>query len=194
LRDDARAAVTRAYYDFEAGEPARWTSRLRWWWRLRHIQIYRHHCALVAADVGTQVSHPLIDAAFLAALGPWLSRRKITSRTDAMHALFGHVLPPEIRTRPTKATFWQPFWNRPSEAFAAAWDGTGVDETLVDVDGLRETWTSGNPNVRTLMLLQAAWLRRRRDGESSARHGVDQDASRFGNGLPVTRPAELPAG
>jgi asparagine synthase (glutamine-hydrolysing) len=52
------------------------------------------------------------------------------------------------------------FWNRHSAAFAAEWDGSGVDPDLVDVAKLRQIWlgVEGSPDFRTFSLLQSAWL------------------------------------
>ncbi len=51
------------------------------------------------------------------------------------------------------------YWNRHAMAFAAEWDGSGVDPRLVDVDVLRRMWRdAARSDVRTYPLLQAAWL------------------------------------
>ena len=75
-----------------------------------------------------------------------------------MDLLFGDVLPPAIRHRSDKAAFFAPFVNRHSREFISAWDGTGVDETLVDVGVLRASWAADRVDARSYALLQSAWL------------------------------------
>ena len=44
-----------------------------------------------------------------------------------------------------------------ARAFASEWDGTGLDEALVDVALLRAEWAKPRPNVRSIRCLQQAW-------------------------------------
>ena len=53
--------------------------------------------------------------------------------------------------------FTETLWVAPSRAFVAAWDGSGVDPEIVDVDALRRCWQVDGaigPNT----LLQSIWL------------------------------------
>jgi hypothetical protein len=68
------------------------------------------------------------------------------------------VLPVAVRERSDKAAFFAPFINRHSRNFITAWDGTGVDEGLVEVAALRACWSADRVDARSYALLQAAWL------------------------------------
>ena len=63
-----------------------------------------------------------------------------------MDDLFGDVLPHEVTHRSTKAVFTEVFVAAHSRAFAQQWNGSGVDESLVDPDRLREV--VAGPGVR----------------------------------------------
>jgi asparagine synthase (glutamine-hydrolysing) len=73
-----------------------------------------------------------------------------------------------VCARPTKAAFDDVFWNRYTRAFLQEFDGTGVDEELVDVEALRRRWLEpAEGRARDMVPLQAAWLaadRRRGSG------------------------------
>ncbi len=75
-----------------------------------------------------------------------------------MNRLFGQLLPPEVLSRPDKADFTRGFWAEETRRFAADWDGDGIPADLVDADALRDTWTSELPDMRSSLLVQAAWL------------------------------------
>jgi hypothetical protein len=99
-----------------------------------------------------------MDPEFLSAAAGALWRLGFPTRAAAMDLLFGDALPPAIRHRSDKAAFFAPFVNRHSREFISAWDGTGVDETLVDVRALRACWAAGQVDARSYALLQSAWL------------------------------------
>jgi asparagine synthase (glutamine-hydrolysing) len=73
-----------------------------------------------------------------------------------MQRLFADVLPPATITRPDKADLKDAFHRKPSARFIDDWDGSGVDERLVDVEALREAWRARD--WRSMSLLHAAWL------------------------------------
>jgi asparagine synthase (glutamine-hydrolysing) len=75
-----------------------------------------------------------------------------------MRTLFPELLPPELLARPDKAAFGQVAWGPHSRAFAAGWDGSGLDPDLVDLDALRRAWPEAERDGRLLTVLQAAWL------------------------------------
>jgi hypothetical protein len=68
------------------------------------------------------------------------------------------VLAPELARRTSKASFDPVFWGPRSRAFAASWDGSGVDPGLVDETALRREWARPDPHAASCHLLQAAWL------------------------------------
>jgi asparagine synthase (glutamine-hydrolysing) len=75
-----------------------------------------------------------------------------------MQALFGELLPEATLTRSVKTVFDEVFWGRPSRNFVAGWNGGGVDDDLVDRDALASEWAAAEPDPRSFLLLQAAWL------------------------------------
>jgi hypothetical protein len=194
LRNHAREAVAAAFADHMASEPMRWDAKLRWWWRLRFLQMFFSHARLLAADVDVRIEQPLADPAFLAALGRQAPLLRFVDRTAAMRLLFADLLPDELCARPTKAMFDEPLWNRHSREFAARATGEGLDAELVDGEGLRALWSSGQVNVRTYLLLQAAWLAEDRAvGGKLAPDGLEQASRGLREGAPPAGPAELPA-
>jgi hypothetical protein len=99
-----------------------------------------------------------MDRDLLSAVAGAVWRVGFPTRAAAMDLLFGDVLPPAVRERSDKAAFFAPFINAYSRDFIARWDGTGVDETLVDVGALRACWSAERVDARSYALLQSAWL------------------------------------
>ena len=75
-----------------------------------------------------------------------------------MLALFSDVLPPAVLGRTTKASFNLVNAGAATREFARTWDGSGVDEELVDVERLRSVWLSDEPTMAAGVLLHCAWL------------------------------------
>jgi hypothetical protein len=162
LTSEAAVAYAQARAQ-EAVEPVWWgRSVTDKWWRSRERVAVR---ASIAAACGEEVAveHPFMDRDFLSAVAGALWRVGFPTRTAAMDLLFGDMLPREVRERSDKAAFFAPFVNRHSRAFIAAWDGTGVDENLVDVAALRSCWSADQVDARSYALLQSAWLATARD-------------------------------
>lgn len=141
-----------------AGEPRTWPARVRWLAGRRYVALARDGFALAGADAGVRVAFPLLDHGVLAALAAAGGRRGFADRTTALRAAFGGLLPPDLEARRDKAAFDHAFWGPRARATIAAWDGRGVDASLVDVDGLREEWSRELPHAGTAHLLQALWL------------------------------------
>ena len=157
LRPEAKAAVDRAWADWWAAEPSLWDKRVAWWAGSRLITVVLEVMDLMAQDAGATVLHPLLDPRFLAALSHAGGHGGFGNRTGVMHALFVGLLPPEVLSRPDKADFTLAYWGE-DKRFATEWDGQGLPTDLVDVEELRLTWTSDMPDMRSGLLLQAAWL------------------------------------
>jgi asparagine synthase (glutamine-hydrolysing) len=115
--------------------------------------------ATIAAGEGARIAHPFLDASFGAAIAALPRAQRFETRTQAMTHLFGDLLPAEVLERRTKASFDGAFWNEPSRAFVRAWDGSGIDEGVVDVAALRAEWSKESPDPRTYTLAQSVWLR-----------------------------------
>lgn len=187
LRPAPIRQVNRALAAEAAGEPVRWRSGFEWLAASRSLATGSASLQLLAADAGTSIAHPLLDATFLAALGALPPDARFERRRDAMLMLVADLLPEDLLRRPTKASFDEAFWNADSRAFAASWTGTGVDPELVDVESLRAVWTSPDPDARTFTLLQAAWLA---SGARELEQPVDGGVER----VPALRAAQLPGG
>ena len=161
LRLEAQRAVTADEVNCLLAEPLRWDAMIdQAWWRTRYRRVAELSLEQVASVHDTAVCNPFADALVLAAIVREGGRTGFPSRTAAMQHLVGDLLPEPVISRPSKATFTGAFWNRHSAAFAAEWDGSGVDPDLVDVAKLRQMWLGmdGSPDFRTFSLLQSAWL------------------------------------
>jgi hypothetical protein len=161
LRPSAQRAFKRLWMRESAAEPRRWDRRLAWYARRRYLHLGKHNLALVAADEGSQVRHPLSDPRFVATLARDGGAAGWGDRSETMAALFGDLLPPALIERPRKAEFGRAFWREQARAFAEGWDGSGVDHELVDCDRLRAAWGAENPVFASITLLHGAWLARR---------------------------------
>ena len=153
----ARSASSRAALA-RAEQPRSWPRWVDWFARRRAVRAPQWSLALLAADAGTELVHPLLDPGFLAAVARAGGRSGFGGRTDAMRALFGDLLPEAVLTRPTKARYSEVLWGRGTREFAERWNGSGVDEALVDPTALRREWGGPAPHEDSAMLLHAAWL------------------------------------
>jgi asparagine synthetase B (glutamine-hydrolysing) len=171
LRPSARSAVAAEWAAQGASEPLRWAAHVRWVQRFRYFEVGVRSLELLAAGDDVLLAAPFLDPDFAAAVAGLGRRERFRGRTAAMTLLVGDLLPEPVLARGTKTPFDQAFWNEHSCRFAAEWDGSGVDEELVDKEALRAEWASESPDGRSFTLLQSAWL---------AQHG------RSGRGLEQT--------
>ncbi|MBW3575180.1 MAG: asparagine synthase C-terminal domain-containing protein [Actinobacteria bacterium] len=141
-----------------AGQPKRWDRWLSWLSRRRTLALGIATIERLARDCGTRAVHPFLDPRFLAALALDGGCTGYGERTDVMRALFADVLPGEVLARKAKSSLGGGFWRGPSQAFAASWDGHGVDMDVVDPVALREAWSVSRPPIGAIALLQGAWL------------------------------------
>jgi Asparagine synthase len=126
--------------------------------RQRSFATVSHNYAAAAAEYDVRASDPLLDHRFVAALARAGGRAGFPGRTATMHALFSDVLPREVLGRTTKASFNHAHGGPATREFAGTWDGSGVDDELVDVERLRSVWLSDQPTMATGVLLHGAWL------------------------------------
>lgn len=114
--------------------------------------------AALAARHDVAVDSPLIAPGFVAALAAdegWLGHG---DRTATLRRLAADLLPDQVLTRRTKGNFTIAYLGAPTRSFVREWDGTGLDDNIVDVDRLRELWLGDSPPAPTASLVQAAWL------------------------------------
>ena len=162
LRPAARREVEAFIADDAAREPLRRERRLRQLLGSPALRTGLRGMQALAADRDAVVAHPLHDPRFLAALAAEPSGRR--SRTESMEALVGDLLPRAVLGRSTKSHFAEVLWGRASLELAASWDGVGIDEQLVDAEGLRRVWSAAQPDTQTITLLQAVWWTQARAG------------------------------
>jgi asparagine synthase (glutamine-hydrolysing) len=161
LRSEAQRAITADEVNCLLAEPLRWDAMIdRSWWRARYLRVGNRSLDQVASVHDTAVCSPFTDALVLAAIVNEGGRTGFPNRTAAMQHLVGDLLPEQLVSRFSKAEFTRAFWHRHAAAFAADWNGSGVDSDLVDVAKLRQKWLGmeGPHDFRTLALLQSAWL------------------------------------
>ena len=158
LKPRPRVEVLRALARLGAEEPWSWTHAVRR--RPLEAAVVRAEAnrAWLAAGYGIRVANPLLDPRFTDAVARHGGRLGYAGRTDAMIKIFADLLPSQVLTRPTKATFNTAYHGQATHDFARAWDGRGVDHDLVDVDVLRSIWLSERVHAGTTALLQVAWL------------------------------------
>ena len=150
--------ITRRRAEWTARVPLRWSGAIGWWWRSRGRALLAGTFDAMAAGAGAQVVQPFLEPAVLGAAAGHFGAAGPRSRADAMRELFGDVLDETVITRRSKATFNDAFFSEHSRAFAAGWDGAGVDSSLVDAERLAATWQDARPDARVFLLLQVAWL------------------------------------
>lgn len=166
LRPGARRQLTRMRAELLADEEVAWDRwLLRSWWTNRSRVLAAETVSRLAEDHGSLAVQPLQDPGFLRAVGAEAGSAGFASRTRAMRALFGDLLPAEVVARRDKATFNQVFWGAASRRLVADWDGGGVDHDLVDPEALRTTWQADVVDGRSKWLLQSLRLRELRPYE-----------------------------
>jgi asparagine synthetase B (glutamine-hydrolysing) len=158
LRPHASRALRNALADQAADEPLRWAGRLRWRRGLRYLEAGDESLRLLAEDEGVHLVHPLLDRGFCASLSALPRGERFADRAEGMRRLFGDLLPADVLTRRSKASFDSVFWADESRAFAERWQGEAIDEGIVDAEELAEVWREPEPDPRSFTLLQAVWL------------------------------------
>ena len=158
LRAEARAELARLARADAAREPTLWNRRIAYYRQRRYLRLTVRSLELLAASRGVEVRHPLLAPPFLAALASDGGGAGYGDRTAAMRALFADALPLELLTRPVKAEFGRALWRSEARGFAASWDGTGVDDELVDPEQVRVAWSVPSPWFGANTLLHEAWL------------------------------------
>jgi Asparagine synthase len=156
-----RRGLRRASADWQSRTPLRNDRALReWWWRSRMLQCGLASMQALAGDCDVLIAHPLADAGVLQAFARAGGAIGLGagSRARGVNALLSDLLPEKILQRRTKTTFDGAFWKGHARAFAAQWDGSGVNAEHVDVAALRAEWSKTSPVAQSFIQLQRAWL------------------------------------
>lgn len=158
LRPDVEASARELLVQEALTEPLDSRASLFWQRSLRREAMFLRNASRLAAAAGVKRAVPLLDPTFLTALGRAGGHLGYPSRTEALRANFSELLPDEVLSRRTKSVFNRAWFSRHAVSFAAEWDGSGLDEHLVDPEVLRGEWMSASPSSLSAAALQAAWL------------------------------------
>jgi asparagine synthetase B (glutamine-hydrolysing) len=142
-----------------ADEPLRFDRAVEKSARSRVLAVALESLGRLGRSGGVEVEAPLLDPRFVAALARAGGARGWGDRSATMRAVAGGLLPDELLDRRDKALFNATFFGEATRRFAEEWSGQGVDTSLVDPDALRQTWLEPDPDFRSALLLQLAWLR-----------------------------------
>ena len=158
LRPTARERHHRLTAADIAHEPLTTRRSLEWLLTRRGAALASHNYATLAAEHGLTMYEPLLEPRFVRSFARAAGTWGHVSRTEAMRALFSELLPDVVLARRTKAYFNRAFMGEETRAFSERWDGSGLDDDLIDVDVLRAEWLSPFPSAISTPVLHAAWL------------------------------------
>ena len=156
-----RRRLAYAYRSWESREPLRCDRALReWWWPSRGLQCGLASMSVLADDFDVLMRSPLVDPDVLVACAHAGGAAGLGtgSRARGFGSTVEDLLPREVLTRRSKASFSGAFWTGRAHGFVERWDGLGVDQERVDIDLLRAEWSSPTPNPHSFVQLQRAWL------------------------------------
>jgi hypothetical protein len=160
LRQPLRDRVLDTHVAHLLARPLRWDASVRAALRPRAVRIGTETRARIAEDHDCALVEPLGSRAFVESLAAHGGRWGRLGRGAVVRLLGGGLVPDELPGRRQKAHFNRSRFGPHTRAFAADWDGTGVDADLVDPDALRRAWLDDVPPAASAMLLQQAWLAR----------------------------------
>jgi len=158
LLPDAKAMYERQLAAAFAQDAPQWPRYLAQILGSRDLALAAATRSAMSARARTTYQAPFLEAPFLSAMGKVGGHYGIGNRSMVMRRTFGGILPDNVLTRVSKATFGDVFWGKESRDFARTWDGEGVDRELVDVDKLRRAWLADRPVFGCALALHAAWL------------------------------------
>lgn len=158
LRPAVRRAVRARLARELARRPLRWDRSVRAALRSRATAIGNQSREALAVRHGCALVEPLREPAFVASYGAFGGRWGGLTRDAGTRLLGDGLLPEALVRRSGKAYFNGSRFGPATRAFARDWDGSGVDDALVDGEALRHAWLSEVPPASTAMLLQQAWL------------------------------------
>lgn len=156
LREDAHRELKRRQ-EADIDGPMTWQDGLRWDLESRYTELVRTALDAFAREEGMRLIEPFYDARMVLAVAHAGPKQGYRSRGEALEQLFSDLLPREVLYRSTKAHFTGLAWGPRAQAFAAAWDGSGLDEQLVDLNELRAEWARERPSALSFSCLHQAW-------------------------------------
>lgn len=142
----------------EAAQPLRWDASVRFPLRQRAAIVGMRTLRAVAAWYGCTLVEPLGTPGFVASLAAFGGRWGIGGRSACVRLLAEGLLPEAIIQRRDKAYFNASRFGTATADFVRSWDGSGLDDDLVDAELLRAVWSADLVPAPTAMLLQRAWV------------------------------------
>ncbi len=160
LTDAGHRAIAKELGEDEARLPLGWEAKIRRWiWRDRYFRICVESFATMGKPYDVALVHPFYEETVLDAIAAAGGFRGLGNRTQLMASLFGELLPRELISRHTKASFTDPLWTRTARRFAAQWTDDPILEGIVDDMALKSHWLLERRNLLSTTLLQVAWMR-----------------------------------
>ena len=158
LRPDVSGPLWRAHVAQRRAEPVRLGRRIAWHTARRDLALTCSSLARLSGDHDVLLINPLLDDGFLTALRARAGRRRGARRDELLRLITADAFPPVVTAPRPKARFRQVFLRAPTHRFTGGWDGTGVDEDLIEVAGLRAAWSAWPIPPGTAGLVQHLWL------------------------------------
>ena len=124
----------------------------------RGYEVTRAVIGTFVRDEGVALFEPFYEPELVRAFAEFSPRMGFATRDAALESLFRELLPPRVLHRGTKAVFNEVLTGPRVREFARTWDGTGLDDRIVDPEILRATWSEPAPDVRSIPSLHHAWL------------------------------------
>jgi asparagine synthase (glutamine-hydrolysing) len=156
-------------------EPLWWDESVRALLFRRSFLIGKDTFDRIAEFHGARYLYPYLAPSFVSSFAEWGGKLGIPSRTAAMEALFGRILPMQLIRRKTKAEFVGAVFGPHCRDFVRSWRGDGIDAEMVDPEALRETWDGHRPHAGSLLLLQSAWHHSIDTTQSCVKKGACQE-------------------
>jgi asparagine synthetase B (glutamine-hydrolysing) len=163
LRPDAQAEL-QARWDAIDRSAATWKESLRAGLTSRYHQLVRAAMDAFAAVEGVRLVEPFYHPEVVMAVAHGAPAEGYQGRGMALEGLFSDLLPRDVLFRSTKARFNDVIFGPSARAFAASWNGAGLDERVVDIGRLRAEWAKPEPNVRSISCLHQAWYASQANG------------------------------
>jgi Asparagine synthase len=154
----AAARELRRRFGADLAYTGSWRADLESYLSSRYREVGQSTFGRLADATNTLLVEPFFEPRYVRGVAGQAARYGFGSRTEAMRTHFGRLLPDAVLQRSDKAVFTEVSVGPSTRAFAEAWDGSGVDRSLVDVEQVRSMWLSERPTLQSLTMLQAAWL------------------------------------
>lgn len=116
--------------------------------------------------LGTTMDQPQCQPGVVESFAGACGWRGFADLRAILQQLAGDLLPADLLVERPAPDAIGVFFGARSREFASSWSGGGLDESIVDVDTLRQNWLSDRPDPRTACLLQYAWLTEQLAGAS----------------------------